>query len=453
MGKYRLDVTLKQYTPLIHFQGDEDGACLRASEVKPKLDRFVVEYLERQGTPLPAAWKLSVPESGEILHHPALQYKMRFEGIGSKEVSSNYKDKKRANEIHPLYFASMGDETSDVWDENGVSKVKGVFYPDGVRMSIISVKHPDLLALLEKLIPPFFLLHCFGNRSNKGFGSFSAQMIAGKRVRKWTPEQLLAYLPNSCKALYYAEYAPEDQSGLNAKTRLDDIQGISAIMKGGMNYSTYNRGDVDTPYYYKGAIFKYFMEDQKVAGRSEKAKIKRDILPCPEEDKLVSERYGKKPFKPDDRFFYMRGVLGIGQTFEYRRNSKNSLSHRSGKVTIEGSEKGSDGKPVIARFENPVHFHPYDSYLLLIPQEIPEKMFGAPFDLKAKNRQGTISLPSEFDLDDFLWYFIEEYEKSEDLGLFCVDPRDRVTRPVRMISNLLNRIEYFNRVAREKGGK
>ena len=33
-----LKVTLKQHTPLIHFQHEQYGATLRASEVKPKLD-------------------------------------------------------------------------------------------------------------------------------------------------------------------------------------------------------------------------------------------------------------------------------------------------------------------------------------------------------------------------------------------------------------------------------
>ena len=36
---------LKQHTMLLHFQ-DESDACLRASEVKPKLDRFIVKKLK-----------------------------------------------------------------------------------------------------------------------------------------------------------------------------------------------------------------------------------------------------------------------------------------------------------------------------------------------------------------------------------------------------------------------
>ena len=41
---YKLEFTLKEHTPIIHFQHDQDGATLRATEVKPKLDRFIIKH-------------------------------------------------------------------------------------------------------------------------------------------------------------------------------------------------------------------------------------------------------------------------------------------------------------------------------------------------------------------------------------------------------------------------
>ena len=38
---YKLEFTLKQHTPLIHFQHDQDGAILRATELKPTLNKFI----------------------------------------------------------------------------------------------------------------------------------------------------------------------------------------------------------------------------------------------------------------------------------------------------------------------------------------------------------------------------------------------------------------------------
>ena len=39
----KLVVKLKQHTPLIHFQHSQEGATLRASEVKPKLDKYIIK--------------------------------------------------------------------------------------------------------------------------------------------------------------------------------------------------------------------------------------------------------------------------------------------------------------------------------------------------------------------------------------------------------------------------
>lgn len=40
---HTLTFTLKQHTPIIYFQHEQDGATLRASELKPKLDKYLVE--------------------------------------------------------------------------------------------------------------------------------------------------------------------------------------------------------------------------------------------------------------------------------------------------------------------------------------------------------------------------------------------------------------------------
>ena len=42
---FQIQFTLRQHTPIIHFQHHQDGATLRASEVKPKLDKFLIEKL------------------------------------------------------------------------------------------------------------------------------------------------------------------------------------------------------------------------------------------------------------------------------------------------------------------------------------------------------------------------------------------------------------------------
>ena len=39
----KLEIDLKCHAPIIHFQPEEEGATLRASEVKPKFDRYLMK--------------------------------------------------------------------------------------------------------------------------------------------------------------------------------------------------------------------------------------------------------------------------------------------------------------------------------------------------------------------------------------------------------------------------
>ena len=63
---------LHQETPMIHFQSNEEGACLRGTEVKPKLDKFI---LKKKGS-IPSEWYVDREQSN------ALNYKIR---IAAKE--------------------------------------------------------------------------------------------------------------------------------------------------------------------------------------------------------------------------------------------------------------------------------------------------------------------------------------------------------------------------------
>ena len=78
MSNFKLTFKLKQHTPLIHFQHDQHGATLRATELKPKLDRFLLEKLGNgnyeQGIEI-AKKKGWLVAKGE---HPALDYKVRI---------------------------------------------------------------------------------------------------------------------------------------------------------------------------------------------------------------------------------------------------------------------------------------------------------------------------------------------------------------------------------------
>ena len=66
-----LKVQLKQHTPIIHFQHDQEGATLRASELKPKLDKYLIEKFEKENID----YKKWLIGKGE---HQALNYKVKI---------------------------------------------------------------------------------------------------------------------------------------------------------------------------------------------------------------------------------------------------------------------------------------------------------------------------------------------------------------------------------------
>lgn len=51
---YKKVFNLEQITPMWHFQGDDPNCCLRATEVKPKLDKFIIKSLGEDN--IPADW-------------------------------------------------------------------------------------------------------------------------------------------------------------------------------------------------------------------------------------------------------------------------------------------------------------------------------------------------------------------------------------------------------------
>ena len=48
---FSLNYTLKAQSPMIHFQAQQQGATLRATEVKPKLDKFIIQKLGAENIP------------------------------------------------------------------------------------------------------------------------------------------------------------------------------------------------------------------------------------------------------------------------------------------------------------------------------------------------------------------------------------------------------------------
>lgn len=201
-----LNIKLKQHTPLIHFQHDQYGATLRASEVKPKLDKFILsklgngDYNEGVKKAQKNKWLVGKGE------HPALNYKMRIDVDGKFDISmpeSVVMDRRRnvpkCNEYGKRLYTTPNypDNNNSLIMGNMGGKVKEevlnfTMYKDIViSFRFISkvfdkkiVDLSELMELIESNCVQFFGENNFGNRTSKGFGSFTVNMINGEPIKK-----------------------------------------------------------------------------------------------------------------------------------------------------------------------------------------------------------------------------------------------------------------------------
>jgi hypothetical protein len=164
-SSYSRTFRIKQHTPLIHFHQPEtrlppdnyrnkdklpeiqSGATLRATELKPKLDKFL---FESTSLTLKDKWKQKKQEK-------ALDYKVKI--IHEGPVKTTFVDKSNS----PMFFANMG--------KNAMHKV--LSFTDRPINVVFFSFHKDLLDIIELQFTNFLFHKNFGTRQSKGYGSFS----------------------------------------------------------------------------------------------------------------------------------------------------------------------------------------------------------------------------------------------------------------------------------------
>lgn len=193
----KLTITLKQHTPLLHFQPMQEGATLRASEVKPKLDKFLIEKLKNEGRNVPKDWLL--PNNDPEVR--ALNYKMRIKTSEPQPFSLPRNEYKKDGKLskdevtgEQLYKTSnyptkMGTLIVGNIEGRREEELLNLVYFEDCEIVILT-SSPDLADLLKINITEFFSTYNFGNRKSKGFGSYEVKEINGRDVKATDPEYL-----------------------------------------------------------------------------------------------------------------------------------------------------------------------------------------------------------------------------------------------------------------------
>lgn len=179
----KIEVKLVQDTPMWHFQGASEDCCLRATEVKPKLDKFLIAKIKRGEIPdieqIPDSWWINKEQQ------TALNYKMRTTRTGIHRLNEL---NERGRSLYPLYFGNMGPNAPRNMRLVRFEDVKlEIIVPDEAAENEIDDKasNKTLGYIINGNLPQFFASTSFGTRQDKGFGCFSVESILadGKEVR------------------------------------------------------------------------------------------------------------------------------------------------------------------------------------------------------------------------------------------------------------------------------
>lgn len=388
MSQFKWEFDLKQQTPMLHFQSDEIGACLRTTEVKPKFDRFLLQHI-KMTEEQEKRWLQKSP-NGE----KSTRLKMRFLAPKAEEISNKKDNVYQKNvyitsKINQLYFGNISSKGKNDKEDKGI---KSIFYNDNIKGVIVCFES-DLLEIVKKFIPKFFLFQNFGTRQNKGFGSFT--VIGNERITN-VIDTIKDYEPTAYVLNYNRKFNKK-----NLDERMEDIRLIYSLMKSGINNTSYCKKNQTEnkiekirignkkSQYYKGGIMRYY---QQKGINNDKKFIKTTFF---SQDKAA----------PLKSFYFVRGVLGLPQFYTFRDDQ------RQGTITVSHD--------TIKRYASPIYFKVIDQWTFLYLKDMPEKLMELkhePFffksKFKAKKSIDKLYMP-DFDIHEFMQWFQEDFNNKE----------------------------------------
>lgn len=375
MNDWQKEYKLVQHTPLIHFQHSEPHACLRATEVKPKLDRFLIEQLEKDDRFGDGRWKKWFVGDGS---QQSFDYMMRItpnseqvdrtqsieNGIERAIARAEHRPPNASlHEIHKNYFGNMasGNNIQDTVQAIQETFKESLFYKDGLTLTIRCFI-PELLTFIDEHIRGFFMMHNFGTRQRKGFGSFTVDISTKPNEPKGF-DLVGKYCPNA----YYCKLGND----VNADALLDAVWVISAFLRSG-----FNRGEGN---YVRGFVFRYFQREKNPLA-NDKAFVKQNVLRNVYNEATRGEHL--HPYGNNVRYRYVRGLLGTNENSRFCRNPRGET--REDRTVHNIYIHSAEG---VERFPSPLLFKPIGKFVFILPQKMPDEIFGSEFYILEKKQE------------------------------------------------------------------
>lgn len=267
------------------------------------------------------------------------------------------------HEIHKNYFGNMasGNNIQDTVQAIQETFKESLFYKDGLTLTIRCFI-PELLTFIDEHIRGFFMMHNFGTRQRKGFGSFTVDISTKPNEPKGF-DLVGKYCPNA----YYCKLGND----VNADALLDAVWVISAFLRSG-----FNRGEGN---YVRGFVFRYFQREKNPLA-NDKAFVKQQVLHNVYNEATRGEHL--HPYGNNVRYRYVRGLLGTNENSRFCRAPRGET--REDRTVHNIYIHSAEG---IERFPSPLLFKPIGKFVFILPQKMPDEIFGSEFYILEKNQE------------------------------------------------------------------
>lgn len=444
----KITFTLKQHTPLIHFQYNQEGATLRASEVKPRFDKFITQklhcndfefwkpflignlsvsdkQLEEKTEKEIKAWneyKKRIEQKLKLKFKNgfhALDYKMRIKGSNNSNKRTVYDDEKAAL---CMYFGNQGD----------AEKKYGIIYDEDIILELSSL-HPKLIDILEENLPLFLEQTNFGTRQTKGYGSF---YIKDK-------------LPS--KANYSFSVKGTDLNDI-----FTSISDFYSVIRAGINNQNL---------YIKSALFKYLKESKQKQWDKKTIKLAfytNDLKKQELSDHLSESNEQKEAllYETPDCNTIFKELLGLStdETWSPRNGGKYKLTRKhlcnNNALSIERFKSPILLKPILETKNNSQYIYRVYIYLSDIPQEMRNQTFEIRWRLEPdRNDTNVVTAPngvttsmitsSDFDIKQYFEWIYQKKANLLNILLGAHTTRNAETR-FKNIQNLFEHLKKEN---------
>ncbi len=409
---YKLTFTLKQHTPLIHFLHEQDGAGLRMTEVKSRLNYFINYNTTLFDHTFLNDNRVIIEQlQNNVIYNDDSIYSLRFQNpLGTIEKFITKPSFGRGDTTpigQRLTGSYFGNSESILFSNPEI---------------VIKSNDKKINQVISEALKFVFAYYNFGTRTSKGFGSFTwrdeTEITLKERLKKNKLNIIQVY----------------ESHITGFKIQLKEIKEKYQLLKSGRTlpqpYVKSNMFEhfVQKDIRWEKRIFKQQINSQTIS--SEKLLYTHEPI-----DVLASGDVNSWTDPIAYNYKYIRALLGLAEQNEFAVlktyengnpildlngiKQKNNLKKYV--VTIKHNDD-TDNK--IERFASPIIFKPFNNVIfalvLPIPPEVFEKEFAFRLTLRTKNDNGgwddrpgsEVNLnnletpsPSEF---DYL-YFISTY--------------------------------------------